>query len=54
MYRYYSEDVRVMRSQDGQEDVLALAANPFLANYLAFSLNERLVRDIVPRSALRD
>lgn len=49
MYRYYSDGVCVMRSQDGQEDVLAEAANPFLANYFAFTLNERILRDIFPR-----
>lgn len=53
MLKYYSDDVRVMRTLDGQEDVLAITANPFLANYIAFSLNERIVRDIVPRSQLR-
>lgn len=51
MYHYFSEDVRVLRTLDGQEDVLAVTANPFLANYIAFTLNERILRDIVPRSA---
>lgn len=38
---YHSEDNLVIRSFDGAETVVASCANPFLANFMAYSLNQR-------------
>jgi hypothetical protein len=38
---YSSDGNAVVRSCDGSEDVLAICVNPFLANFMAYHLNER-------------
>jgi hypothetical protein len=38
---YYSEGTLVIRSLDGAEEILANCANPFLANFMAYQLNQR-------------